>query len=96
MIVRLRAAAAADLVEIYRYLADRSHPGAGNVVRAIQLSIDNIAQQPFASQATDDLSVRIKIVQRYPYKIFYEITEAGVAEILHIRHTSRRPWAVEK
>jgi toxin ParE1/3/4 len=28
---------------------------------------------------------------KYPYKIFYRITENAV-RILHIRHTSGRPW----
>jgi toxin ParE1/3/4 len=28
---------------------------------------------------------------RYPFKLFYAIS-AGTVVILHIRHTSRRPW----
>ena len=30
---------------------------------------------------------------RYPYKIFYRIL-ADRIRILHIRHTSRRPWTI--
>jgi toxin ParE1/3/4 len=35
--------------------------------------------------------VRMKVVRRYRYKIFYRVTGETV-EILHVRHTSRRPW----
>jgi plasmid stabilization system protein ParE len=31
------------------------------------------------------------LVLRYPYKIFYRLRGDAV-EILHIRHTARRPW----
>jgi hypothetical protein len=34
------------------------------------------------------------LVSRYPYKIFYRIRE-NLVEILHVRHTSRRPWVVK-
>jgi toxin ParE1/3/4 len=33
----------------------------------------------------------VKVVRRYRYKIFYSIT-GDTVEILHVRHTSRRPW----
>jgi len=35
--------------------------------------------------------VRTLLVQRYPYKIFYRVRGETV-QILHIRHTARRPW----
>ena len=35
--------------------------------------------------------VRVALLIRYPYKIFYRVLE-GRVRILHIRHTSRRPW----
>jgi plasmid stabilization system protein ParE len=28
---------------------------------------------------------------RYPYKIFYRVTEESV-EILHVHHAARQPW----
>ena len=33
----------------------------------------------------------VKIVPKYPYKIFYRL-EAETIDIVHIRHASRRPW----
>ena len=36
-------------------------------------------------------AVRVKLVARYRYRIFYAVIDETV-EVLHIRHTSRRPW----
>jgi toxin ParE1/3/4 len=46
---------------------------------------------PLGSEQTDDPTVRVKVVLGYRYKIFYRIREYGI-EIVHVRHTSRRPW----
>jgi hypothetical protein len=35
-------------------------------------------------------TVRQTPLVRYPYRIFYRVTE--VIEILHIHHTAREPW----
>jgi plasmid stabilization system protein ParE len=51
-----------------------------------------IAEQPLASQRTDDPDVRVKSVRRYRYRIFYSIADENTVEIVHVRHTSRRPW----
>lgn len=40
-------------------------------------------------------SVRVKVVSRYGYKIFYSV-EADSIEILHVRHGARRPWPAEQ
>jgi len=33
----------------------------------------------------------VKVVRSYRYKIFYSIIDEGTVEIVHVRHTSRRP-----
>jgi plasmid stabilization system protein ParE len=35
--------------------------------------------------------VRVALLVRYPYKIFYRVLDDRV-RIVHIRHTARRPW----
>jgi toxin ParE1/3/4 len=87
MRVRYTPQARRDIGRIYAYLNKRSPSGALNVSAAIQF----IVERPKASERTDDPKVRVKVVRRYRYKIFYRITEDTV-EILHVRHTSRRPW----
>jgi toxin ParE1/3/4 len=60
-------------------------------MRAIYASVQFLADQPLASQETDRRGVRVKVVQRYSFKIFYSVSNNAI-EILHVRHTARRPW----
>jgi len=92
MKVRYRARALSDLDEIYRYLEPRSPSGARNVLRAIHAAIDNIAQYPFSAERTSDPDIRVKVLGRYRYKIFYSVPGTDTVEIVHVRHTARRPW----
>jgi plasmid stabilization system protein ParE len=89
MKIRYRAQALGDIDEIYRYLQKR------NVVRAIHAGIRLIGEQPLACQRTDDPQVRVKVLRRYRYKIFFSIIDGETVEIMHVRHTSRRPWVAE-
>ncbi len=90
-----RARALADIDDIARYLEKRSPTGARNVVRAIHDGIRAIAEQPYGSERTNYPDIRVKVVRRYRYKIFYRIIDADTVRIIHIRHTSRRPWEGE-
>ena len=40
---------------------------------------------------TDESAVRELTIVRYPYKVYYQI-EGDEIWVVHIRHTSRRPW----
>jgi len=95
MRVRYRTQARADIDEIRRYLQKRSRSGAQNVLRSIRASVRFIAENPRASEETDDPDVRVKVVIEYPYKIFYSI-HPDFIEVLHIRHSARRPWEGER
>ena len=85
----------------WRYRRDLPLPrtaqsnGARNVLRTIYAGIHIVAERPYASQRTDDPEVRVKVMRRYRYKIFYRIVEDDTVEIMHVRHTSRRPWSEE-
>ncbi len=92
MKVRYRARALADLDDIFRFLNERSPTGAGNVLRALAEAIDSVAEHPLASPRTSDPDVRVKILGRYRYKIFYSVVGDELVEIIHIRHAARRPW----
>ena len=91
MRLQYRARALDDIDAIHRYLDERSPSGAHNVLRAIYASIQLIAEHPLSYQRTDDPSIRVHVVQRYRYKIFYSMIGDAV-EIIHVRHTSRRSW----
>jgi toxin ParE1/3/4 len=90
--VRYTPQARADINQIYRYLHERNPSGAVNVLRAIYAGAQFISEHPQASQRTDNPMVRVKIVRRYRYKIFYRTVDHRTIEILHVRHTSRRSW----
>ena len=92
MRLRYTPQAGRDLEQIYLYNEQRSLSGAVNVLRAIYAGAQFIAEHPKKSQRTDNPMVRVKIVRRYRYKIFYRIIGNDIVEILHVRHMSRRPW----
>jgi toxin ParE1/3/4 len=94
MKLQYRAQALSDIDAIHQYLEERSQPGARNVLRAIYASIQLIADHPQSYQRTDDPDIRVHVVQRFRYKIFYSVV-GDTIEIIHVRHTSRRPWASE-
>ncbi len=91
MKVRYRERALADLEGIFHFLNDRSPTGARNVLRAIHEAIGEVAAHPLAAPRTSEADIRVKILGRYRYKIFYSVTDEAI-EIIHIRHAARRPW----
>jgi addiction module RelE/StbE family toxin len=91
MRIRLTPQAKSDLELIYQYFFKRSQSGASKVLAAIHDALNLLAEHPHAAQATEHQDIRAAVVRRYPYRIFYTITTDAI-EILHIRHTSRRPW----
>ena len=91
MRIRLTPQASADLAQIYQYLFERSPGGATNVLSAIYGALNLLAEHPHAAQQTEHSDIRAATIRRYPYRVFYTVTVDAI-EILHIRHTSRRPW----
>jgi toxin ParE1/3/4 len=94
MKVHLRRRAVVDLDEIYQYIAERNPHAARNVADAISNAIAQIAKFPLGAERTSDPGTRVKIVQKYPYKIFYEVGTDRI-DVFHVRHGARRPWLPE-
>lgn len=96
MKLRYSRRAAHDLESIREYLSERSVRGAANVLAAIYLSIEFIRRNPQASEKTTIAGVRAKAVKKYRFKVFYRVAASDdTIEIVHVRHTSRRPWRGE-
>jgi toxin ParE1/3/4 len=96
MNIRYSPRATSDLESIREYLISRSPKGAANVLTAIYAAVEFIRRHPEAAEATRIRDVRAKIIRRYQFKIFYRVVNADNAiEIVHVRHTSRRPWSGE-
>ena len=91
MIVRFTRRAEQDLAQILDYLAQHSPHGARNVGASLREAIRLVADYPQGGKRTRLVGIMVKIVPKYPYKIFYRF-EAETIDIIHIRHASRRPW----
>ena len=83
-------AARADLDEILSFIAT-NYPGVVDTFeRRLTLMIQRIETWPGSAAAVVDREgVRAAPLVRYPYKIFYRVT--NVIEILHIHHAARQP-----
>jgi len=69
---------------------------AAAVERRIREIISRLADHPEAyARVVERPGMHVVPLVRYPYKIFYRILEDRI-RILHIRHTSRRPWTKER
>ena len=84
--------ALADLDAIATYYAANASPviakAIGNRLRDV---VDRICRTPEAAPRVSQRSqIRVATVVRYPYRIFYRVSDDKI-DILHIRHTSRRP-----
>jgi plasmid stabilization system protein ParE len=96
MTVEYSRRALSDIREIAAYYAASDDPRVGERVAArLQEVVARIAQVPDSGRPVIDRpGVRVAPLLRYRYNIFYAVTGDGI-RILHIRHTSRRPWTAE-
>jgi toxin ParE1/3/4 len=95
MRIRYSRGAFADREQIFEYLHEQSPSGARNVMARIRSAVAQLRDHPNSGYRTDNPDIRVKFIGRYPYKIFYHV-RGDIVEIVHIRHTSRRPWIVPR
>jgi plasmid stabilization system protein ParE len=84
--------ALADLDQIKTYYAANASPAIADAIgRRLENVVDRIRRVPEAAPRVSQRSqVRVAAVVRYPFRVFYRV-RADEVDILHIRHTSRRP-----
>jgi toxin ParE1/3/4 len=84
--------ALADLDQIKTYYAANASPTIAEAIgRRLENVVERIRRVPEAAPRVSQRSqVRAVAVVRYPFRIFYRVRTDAV-DILHIRHTSRRP-----
>jgi toxin ParE1/3/4 len=95
MRVRYTPRARSDLQSILEYIDERSSRGAKSVKRAIQKTIELIAEFPDVGRRAGELETRVLPAGRYPYLIYWSV-EAGEVWLVHIRHARRQPWTEER
>ena len=83
-----------DLNEIAAYYNASASPAiAESIATRLETVIGRICRLPKAAPRVSQRSqVRVATVVRYPFRIFYRVRGETI-DILHIRHTSRRPLA---
>lgn len=90
--VRLTETALAEIEDICAYIGKDNPTAAASVLAAIQRTIASIAKRPNLAPIVHDGRVRAKLVERFQYRIFYEIEEQVVV-VRNVRSTRRlRPW----
>ena len=84
--------ALADLDQITTYYSGNASPAIAEAIgHRLENVIDRICRAPEAAPRVSQRSqVRVVAVVRYPFRILYR-TRDDTIDILHIRHTSRRP-----
>jgi plasmid stabilization system protein ParE len=84
--------AIADLAEIAEYYSNKASPKtAQSIEHRFKDVIARICHAPeSAPRVSQRSNVRVASVVRYPFRIFYRVRDDTI-DILHIRHTSRRP-----
>jgi toxin ParE1/3/4 len=86
--------ALADLDQVLAWYSANASPAMAEAIeQRLDDVIDRICSAPeSAPQLSQRSHVRVVAVIRYPFRIFYRIRKDTV-DILHVRHTSRRPDA---
>jgi plasmid stabilization system protein ParE len=85
--------ALSDLIEIAAYYAAFQNNAGERVGARIREVAARIARSPqIGRPVVERPGVRVVPLRRYPYLIFYRVARDAV-RIIHIRHTSRRPWS---
>ena len=90
MKVRFTGPARADLEAIRAYISEDSPRAADHVVSALVRRAEALADFPYTGRQTDEPEVRVAVLPRFRYLIFYRVA-GDELHILHVRHTSQRP-----
>jgi toxin ParE1/3/4 len=82
-----------DLRQIAAYYARSGNSAvAENIAARLQEVVARIAGWPFSGRSVAQRpGVRVALLPSYRYKIFYRVAGDAI-RIVHIRHTSRRPY----
>jgi len=87
--------ALSDVESIAKYYASTDDPNVGERIAArLREVVARLARLPESGRPVAERpGVRVAPLLRYPYNIYYShAVGADSIRILHIRHSSRRPW----
>jgi len=90
MKVKFTKPALAELDAIFAYIHERNPVAAGQVVARVREITSQLGRFPNMGHPKYKPGVRMISVRRYPFLIFYTVTNDEVL-ILSVRHGARRP-----
>ena len=92
MTVRVTETALAEIDEICAYIAKDNPVAAAAVAAAIERTIAFIGKRPNLAPIVHAGKLRAKLVERFQYRVFYEVEDEFVI-VRNVRSTRRlRPW----
>jgi toxin ParE1/3/4 len=95
MTLRFTPRARNDLRDILEYIAKENPVAADRVRQAFLDAAKLVATRPHLGIRNAKVpELRSLLVARYPYRIHYRVEDTDVW-IIHIRHSTRRPWDEE-
>jgi plasmid stabilization system protein ParE len=90
------ATALTEIDGICSYIERDSPIAAAEVAAAIHRTVDRLAKRPKSALVVHGEKVQAKLVERYQYRIFFEV-EGDTLIIRNVRGTRRqRPWETEE
>ena len=90
MKLRYSQRAAHELDEISRYFLEHNPRAGEEFFASLELLLDHLRIMPALGRSTSVGNVRVLVVPRYPYRIFY-LAEAETISVLSVFHTARDP-----
>lgn len=88
MNVRYSARARAQIEQIHDYIAKRNAAAARVVVTYIRRAVSLLASYPQLGRVTDEKNVRILVVPRFPYVVFFKANKKEIL-ILTVMHAAQ-------
>jgi len=78
MEIVLSEQAETDLLQIYRYVAERNVAAAESIVDRINRQFENLRHFPFTGRARSSLGEEIRSLVSDSYVIFYQVTDTRI------------------
>jgi plasmid stabilization system protein ParE len=92
MTARYTETALAEIEEICSYIAKDNESAAADLAAAIERTVAAIAKRPQSAPVVHEGRIHAKLVERYQYRVFYEVTGPDII-MRNVRSTKRlRPW----
>lgn len=88
MTIRYSARARTQMSLIHEFIAEKNSAAATTVIAHIRKAIRLLASSPRLGRTTDEKSVRMLVVSRFPFVVFYTVRDSKIL-IMNVRHTAQ-------